>query len=364
MVDSYAAWSCRAGRNPFGICLSADAKYAWPQRRHVRVSVAARRDAEVSRRLAVPRVWRALEGTEEGVVAEGRAIRPGSPNPDAMSVFKVELRPAGSRPRSRPATWSASAAISTPSARQSSTVVAGEGSPMSPTPRTTLISVIDVHNAIVDQVEPLVPGLKRGAAVLLDALSPDEQSLYVACAGLNAVAGRSGAVEAGRLHSGRLVLPLRTSARRQAAVRLQCQGVGSGPNGARFRAPGPRLASGRHHAGTVPGDRRPDPAGWPITRQVVANTYRSASQPTMAVTAAAAAIASQSHSAHRVHRQGEPHLRPGLRERKNVAGDPTLAAGCHVTVVNKAGEGGGRNMLPQPPGPADRFALCDNFYCD
>ena len=139
--------------------------------------------------------------------------------------------------------------------------------------------------------------------------------------------GRSGAAEAGRLHSGRLVLLVGARlTRRQAAVCLQCQGSRLGAQRrARLRGPGPRLASGRHHAGPVPGDRRPrcGPVGRfhaPGRGQHLSEAPADRRRPQSA--AAGPAIASQSHPAHRVHRQGEPHLRPGLRGTQERSGRP------------------------------------------
>lgn len=226
----------------------------------------------------------------------------------------------------------------------------------------------------MDQVELLVPGLEtlRGVLPFSIALSPDEQSLYVACAGLNAVA----VVDlerrrlAGYIPAGWFCSLVRVSRDGKRLFVCSSKGVGSGPNGGRdFVAP----ARGSHPGDIMQGLFQvidvPDAAQLAdYTRQVVANTYRKR----------------QVTDDGRNPLPPVPRLRPSpirhivfivkenrtfdqvFGDRKNVAGDPTLAGlGCHGTVVNKAGaKVEDVNVAPNHQALADRFALCDNFYCD
>jgi DNA-binding beta-propeller fold protein YncE len=374
--------SVRVGRNPFGICLSADAKYAWVSNVGMfeyPLLPGVTPKSGPTAGLSFPAYGVPSKESEEGVVAEGQKIPGlGSPNhPDAMSVFKVELETGRVEAKIKTGylVGQRRGDINTVGGASPSTVVAGERFAYVSNATNDTISVIDVQrNAIVDQVELLVPGLEtlRGVLPFSIALSPDEQSLYVACAGLNAVA----VVDlerrrlAGYIPAGWFCSLVHVSRDGKRLFVYSAKGVGSGPNGGRDFVPPARgshpgdIMQGLFQVIDVPDSGRLAD----YTRQVVANTYRKR----------------ELTDDGRNPLPPAPRLRPSpiqhivfivkenrtfdqvFGERKNVAGDPTLAGlGCHVTVVNKAGaKVEDVNVTPNHQALADRFALCDNFYCD
>ena len=134
-----------------------------------------------------------------------------------------------------------------------------------------------------------MPGLEDLRGVLpfgLD-LSPDESKLYVACAGLNAVAVVDTArAQAGGLHSGRLVLRVRAQLRDGRELFIaSAKGVGSGPNGGRGFVPPER---GSHPGDIMQGLLQrvavPDrgTTRQPIRGRSIDNTYRAEKSSTTA----------------------------------------------------------------------------------
>ena len=88
--------SVRVGRNPFGIHLSPDAKYAWVSNVGMfeyPLLPGVTPTSGPTSGLSFPAYGVPSKEAEEGVVVDGRKIPGlGSPNhPDAMSVFKVNL---------------------------------------------------------------------------------------------------------------------------------------------------------------------------------------------------------------------------------------------------------------------------------
>ncbi len=237
------------------------------------------------------------------------------------------------------------------------------------------ISVIDTtKNEIVSQIELNVPGLEDLRGVLpfgLD-LSPDEEELYVACAGLNAVAVvDTGARKLeGYIPAGWFCSFVRVSKSGRELFVSSAKGLGSGPNGGRGFVPPER--------GSHPGDimqglfaRVDVPNAEQLqayTRQVVDNTYRTQKRadggPKPLPPATGVRKSPIEHVVFIVKENRT--FDQVFGERTGVNGDPTLAdLGRNVTARNKNREVvTGVNVSPNHQALADRFAISDNFYCD
>jgi YVTN family beta-propeller protein len=374
--------SVRVGRNPFGVCLSPDESYAWVSNvgmfeYPLLPGVNAQNRSTAG--LDFPAYGIPSKEAEQGVMVGGVFIPGlGSPNhPDAMSVFKVNL--ATGKVEARIKTGYLVGVkrndITTVGGASPSTVAVGEQFAYVSNATNDNISVIDTQkNEIVTQIDLNVPGLedKRGVLPFGLGLSPDESRLYVACAGLNAVAvvDTKSRQLAGYIPAGWFCAFVRTSRDGRELFIASAKGVGSGQNGGRGFVPPAR--------GTHPGDIMqgllqrvavPDAEQLQTyTRQVIANTYRT----------------------RKIVDDGNNPIppAPGLRsspikhvvfivkenrtfdqvygERSGVVGDSTLAGlGRNVTVKNKKSETfSGVNVSPNHQALADQFAISDNFYCD
>lgn len=372
----------RVGRNPFGIRLSPDAKHAWVSNVGMfeyPLLPGVTSTSGPTSGLSFPAYGVPSKEAEEGVVVDGKKIPGlGSPNhPDAMSVFKVNLETGKVEAKIKTGylVGQRRGDINTVGGASPSTVVVGKRFAYVSNATNDTITVIDVgSDKIVGQIELLVPGLEtlRGVLPFSIALSPDEQTLYVACAGLNAV----GVVDlrdrrlAGYIPAGWFCSFVHASRDGRRLFVSSPKGGGSGPNGGRgFVAP----ARGSHPADIMQGMFQvvdiPDAARLAeYTRQVVANTYRKRD------------VIDDGRNplppAPNVRRSPIRHVVFIVKEnrtfdqvfgqRKNVVGDPTLAGlGRHVTVTNRLGASvKDVEVAPNHQALADRFALCDNFYCD
>jgi hypothetical protein len=214
------------------------------------------------------------------------------------------------------------------------------------------ISLIDAEGGrIVRQIELNVPGLEglRGVLPFGEALSPDERRLYVACAGLNAVAvvdldrnAVDGYIPAGWFPS---MVALIDGGR--TLVVSSAKGLGSGPNGgagfvdpARGAHPGD-IMQGTLQLVAVPGRAQLDA----LTRQVIDNTYGTHAPATLPPLLAEHPIR------HVVFIVKENRTFDQVFGRRHdVRGEPALA--------DLAGASPNHQAL------ADRFAISDNFYCD
>ena len=334
--------SVRVGRNPFGVCLSLDEQHAWVSNvgmfeYPLLPGVNATNRATAG--LPFPAYGVPSKEAEQGVMVGGIWIPGlGSPNhPDAMSVFKVNLRTGQVEARIKTGylVGARRKNINTVGGASPSTVVVGRRAAYVSNATNDTISVIDTDkNQIVSQIELNVPGLEGLRGVLpfgLD-LSPDEAKLYVACAGLNAVAVVDTAARRleGYIPAGWFCSFVRVSRSGRELFVASAKGLGSGPNGGRGFVPPER--------GSHPGDimqglfaRLDVPDAKQLreyTRQVVDNTYRTKKVVDDGRNPLPPASGAQkSHRARRVHRQGEPHVRPGFRrargrQRRSHAGRP------------------------------------------
>ncbi len=375
--------SIRVGRNPFGIRLSRDGRFAWVSNVGLfeypllpGVTPETRRTAGLS----FPAYGVPSREAEEGVTVDGKFIPGlGSPNhPDAMSVFKVNL-----------ATGKVERKIKTGYlvgvARDDNTTVGG-ASPSSlavgekfiyvANATNDTISIIDQEtDTVVAQVDLKVRRLEklRGVLPFGLCLSPDERRLYVACSALNAVAvlDLSRRQLLGYIPAGWFCSFVSISKDGRRLFIASAKGLGSGPNGgAGFEAP-PR--------GTHPGDIMqgilqvvpvPDEAQLEsYTQQVIGNTYvekemvddgRNPVPP--------AAGLRQSPIRHVVFIVKENRTFDQVfGQREGVDGDPANAdLGVQRTFSNKDKSLTLRDVdvSPNHQALADQFAFSDNFYCD
>ncbi len=237
------------------------------------------------------------------------------------------------------------------------------------------ISVIDTaKNEIVAHIELNVPNLKglRGVLPFGIDLSPDEAKLYVACAGLNAVAvvdTRQRKLE-GYIPTSWFCAFVRISRSGRELFVASAKGLGSGPNGGLGFVPPER---GSHPGDIMQGlfERVDVPDREQLetyTRQVVDNTYRTRK----VLDDGSNPLPPRS----RIRKSPIEHVVFIVKEnrtfdqvygqRSGVNGDPTLAAlGRNVTVRNKQLQiVNGVNVTPNHQALADQFAISDNFYCD
>ncbi len=377
-----ATQSVRVGRNPFGVCLSPDERHAWVSNvgmfeYPLLPGVTATNRATAG--LSFPAYGVPSDEAERGVTIAGVWIPGlGSPNhPDAMSVFKVNLETGKVEARIKTGylVGARRKNINTVGGASPSTVCVGRRFAYVSNATNDLISVIDTQsNQIVEQIELNVPGLEdlRGVLPFGIELAPDESKLYVACAGLNAVAVVDTASRKleGYIPAGWFASFVRVGAEGRVLFVSSAKGLGSGPNGGRgFVAP-PR---GSHPGDIMQGllQRIDVPDARQLaeyTRQVIDNTYRGAPQETDATNPRPPARGlRQSPIRHIVFIVKENRTFDQVYgQRAGVKGDETLAGLGHgVTVRNKQTQVvADVNVTPNHQRLANQFAISDNFYCD
>ena len=351
--------SVTVGRNPFAIALSPDERSAWVSNVGMYeyplipgVTDATRR----TRGLPFPAYGVPSREAEQGVRVRGvRVPGLGNPNvPEAMSVFGISLDEG--RVTARVKTGYLVGVdrddLTTVGGASPGAVVVGRRFIYVANATNDTISVIDgAAGRIVREIEINVPGLERLRGVLPfnEVLSADERTLYVACAGLNAVAvidlernRVAGFIPAGWFAS----LVALTNGGRTLVIG-SAKGLGSGPNGGRgFTDP----ARGSHPAEIMQGTLQlvevPDAAALAsYTQQVIANTY--VERPAVALPP----LLRDHPIRHIVFIVKENRTfdqvfgaRAGLR------GDPAIADLAAAS--------------PNHQALADRFSMSDNFYCD
>jgi DNA-binding beta-propeller fold protein YncE len=374
--------SVRVGRNPFGVCLSNDGKYAWVSNvgmyeYPLLPGVTATNRATAG--LSFPAYGVPSKEAELGVMIGGLFIPGlGSPNhPDAMSVFKVNLESGAVEARLKTGylVGARRENINTVGGASPCTVALGKRFAYVSNATNDTISVIDIaKNEIVTHVELNVPGMEdlRGVLPFGLALSPDESRLYVACAGLNAVAVVDiGARKLnGYIPAGWFCAFVRVARDGRELFIASAKGVGSGPNGGRGFIP---PARGSHPGDIMQGlfQRVPVPDRQQLehdTRQVIANTYRQrevvddGKNPLPPASGLRASLIKHVVFVVKENRTFDQVY----GERSDVKGDPTLSGlGRNVTVTNKTLQMvAGVNVTPNHHALADRFAISDNFYCD
>jgi len=375
--------SVRVGRHPFAIALSADERTAWVSNvgmfeYPLIPGVTAENRATAG--ITFPAYGIPSREAVEGTTVEGVAVPGLGPlnHPDAMSVFKVDL-----------ASATVTQKIHTGylvGAERGDTRTVGGASPgalavgrdriyVSNATNDT-VSVLDAATgARVAEIELNVPGLEtlRGVLPFSVALTADESRLYVACAGLNAVAVidvRTRRVE-GYVPAGWFAALLALSPDGQRLYVASAKGLGSGRNaGPDFADPGRGLHPGDIMQGTL--QIVDAPRGTVLTdgtRQVVENTY---------VRRAVPAEASRRLPYDNSRADGPiTHIVFVVKEnrtfdqvfgqRRNARGNPAGATlGLGVRVASRDGTRvlDRVDITPNHHALADRFAISDNFYCD
>ncbi len=351
--------SVRVGRHPFAVPLSPDGRFAWVSNVGMfeyPLLPGVTSDNRETAGLVFPPYGVPSREAEEGTVAEGLAVPGlGSPNDiDAMSVFAVDLA-AGAVVRRVKTGYFVGVArenIRTVGGASPASVAVGRRAVYVANATNDTVSIIDAGTGeITGEITLAVPGLEtlRGVLPFGLALDPDERRLYVACAGLNAVAviDVAGRRVEGYVPAGWFASLVAVTGDGRGLVVSSAKGLGSGPNGGRgYVATERGLHPGDVMQGTLQVLPEPDAAALARgTARVVTNTYVAR----QVLDDAAAPV---------------PPL-PG--QRQGVRGDSTLAElGMGVRVAGDDGAPGlaRADVSPNHQALADRFAISDNFYCD
>jgi YVTN family beta-propeller protein len=372
--------SVRVGRNPFAVALSPDERSAWVSNVGMfeypllpGVTPETRRTAG----LPFPAYGVPSRDAEEGVTIDGvRVPGLGRPNdPDAMAVFRVDL--AEGRVAQRFKTGYLVGAerddITTVGGASPGALVVGRRFVYVANATNDTISVIDMGAGdLVAEIELTVPGLERLRGVLPFgmALSADQARLFVACAGLNAVAVIDLRRQrlAGYIPAGWFTSMVALTSNDRTLIVSSAKGLGSGPNGGSgFIDPARGAQVGDIMQGTLQIVPVPDDARLAeYTRQVVANTYVRRTPPPTAATDLATILPRVIRHVVFIVKENRTFDQV-YGQRATVTGDASIAdLGMRRTVTSADGS---RVLDPVDISPnhqalADRFALSDNFYCD
>jgi YVTN family beta-propeller protein len=376
--------SVRVGRNPFAIALSPDEQTAWVTNvgmfEYPLLPGVTKENRKTSG-LVFPAYGVPSKEAEEGTKAEGLDVPGLGPlnHPDAMSVFKVDL-PAGRVVEKIHTGYLVGAdrqGIKTVGGASPGAVVAGKRAIFVANATNDSISIIDAATGKLDgHIELAVPGEERLRGILpfTMALAPDESRLYVACAGLNAVAvidTRSRRV-LGYIPAGWFCALVSLSADGQTLFISSAKGLGSGPNGgANFVAPPDRSRHpGEIMQGTLQVLPVPDEATLQrYTQQVVENTYvRRDVDPSVRARLPFSNSRENGPIKHIVFIVKENRTYDQVFGQRTTAnGDATLTTlGLKMRLVSedKTRVLESVDVSPNHHALADRFAMSDNFYCD
>ncbi|AMY08759.1 PQQ-dependent catabolism-associated beta-propeller protein [Luteitalea pratensis] len=375
--------SVRVGRHPFAVALSPDERTAWVSNVGMfeyPLIPGVTPDNRATAGITFPAYGVPSAEAEQGTVAEGQSIPGLGPlnHPDAMSVFKVDLA-------SGQVTQKIHTGYLVGADRDDIRTVGGA----SPGALAVARDRVYVSNATNDTITVLdagtgkrladialnVPGLEtlRGVLPFSVVLSPDQSRLYVACAGLNAVAVidvHTRAIE-GYVPAGWFAALVAVSVDGQRLYVSSAKGLGSGRNaGPGFDDPGRGLHPGDIMQGTL--QIVETPRGTTLsdgTRQVIDNTYAAREvPPLLARTLPYANSRFEGPIKHIVFVVKENRTYDQVfGQRRDARGNPSGATlGLGVRVASKDG----RRVLPRVDvtpnhhALADRFAISDNFYCD
>jgi YVTN family beta-propeller protein len=351
--------SVRVGRNPFAVALSPDERFAWVSNVGMfeyPLVPGVTRETRAEKGLPFPAYGVPSKEAEYGVVVDGvagsvRVPGLGSPNhPDAMSVFSVDLS-AGTvvqRIKTGYLVGVDRDDITTVGGASPGALVAGRERVYVANATNDTISIIDAaRGTSVKEIALTVPRLEhlRGVLPFGMAVTADETRLFVACAGLNAVAVidlvRRELI--GYIPAGWFPSMVALTEHDRTLVISSAKGLGSGPNGGRGFVDPPQGATAVDvMKGTLQIVSVPDARALSMqTQRVLDNTYQTrttyAAHPTFKHVVF---IVKENRTFDQVF---------GSRPRVN--GDASLAAL------------GGR-VSPNHQALADRFVLFNNFYCD
>ena len=277
--------SIAVGRMPFGLALSRDGKRVYVSNVGTfSYTLVPGYDAKNARDTGItfPAFGYPSKEAEEGAAVEGKQITGlGDPNvPESNSLYVIDVKSPSSpkvldRIRTGLPIGGLIVAGSSPGA-----VVAGKRKIFVSNATQDSISVIDAHSGKVEENALLTPasavkGL-RGVLPFGMALSPNEKRLYIACAGINAVA----VVETdhmqflGFIPSGWFPARVAVSADGKTLFVANAKGFGAGPNGGRDFQLGPEgayvgdITKGTVSIVTIPKDYELHP----LTLQVMSGT--------------------------------------------------------------------------------------------
>jgi YVTN family beta-propeller protein len=363
--------SVRVGRNPFAVALSPDESTAWVSNVGMfeyPLLPGVTPDNRQTAGLAFPAYGVPSKEAEQGVVVDGVRIPGlGDPNhPDAMSVFAVDLT-AGQvvkRVKTGYLVGVERDDITTVGGASPGALVVGTSRVYVANATNDTISVIDTSSgAVVNEIALTVPGLERLRGVLPFgmALASDERHLYVACAGLNAVAviDLAAGTQQGFIPAGWFPSMVALSDDDRTLLISSAKGLGSGPNGGPgFVDPDRGASPGDLMQGTLQIVPVPDAAQLAAqTRQVIDNTLTARpGAPSLPAIRHVVFIVKENRTFDQVYGQ-----------RAGVQGDPSLAdLGVGRAVRSKDGARAieAVDVSPNHQALADRFAISDNFYCD
>lgn len=375
--------SVRVGRHPFAVALSPDEQVAWVSNVGMfeyPLLPGVTPDNRETAGLTFPAYGVPSREAEEGTEAEGLQVPGLGPlnHPDAMSVFKVDLATGAvvGRVHTGYLVGVERDDIRTVGGASPGALVAGRDRVYVANATNDTITVLDAASGErLAEVELDVPGLEtlRGVLPFSVVLSPDESRLYVACAGLNAVAVvdvRRRRVD-GYLPAGWFTALVAVSPDGQQLYVASAKGLGSGRNaGADFVDPGRGLHPGDIMQGTLQIVEAPrGTALADFTRQVIDNTYVARPEPPLAARALPYVNSrADGPIRHVVFVVKENRTFDQVfGQRRGVRGNPAGASlGLGVRVESEEG----RRVLervdvtPNHHALADRFAISDNFYCD
>jgi DNA-binding beta-propeller fold protein YncE len=375
--------SVRVGRHPFAVALSADERTAWVSNVGMfeyPLLPGVTPDNRATTGLTFPAYGIPSKEAEEGTVAEGIRVPGLGPlnHPDAMSVFKVDLITGKVQQKIHTGYLVGVERddIRTVGGASPGALAVGHDRIYVSNATNDTISVLDASSgARVAEIELSVPGLEslRGVLPFAVALTPDESRLYVACAGLNAVAVvdvRAQRVE-GYLPAGWFAALVALSPDGRRLYVSSAKGLGSGRNaGPGFDDPGRGLHPGDIMQGTL--QIIDAPRGTTLsdgTRQVVENTYRERAVP-VGASRALPYVNSRTDGPikHIVFVVKENRTYDQVfGQRRGARGNPAGASlGLGVRLTNKDGTRVLEkvDVTPNHHALADRFAISDNFYCD
>lgn len=385
VVRREAVRSVRVGRNPFSIALGPSGRTAWVTNVGMfeypllpGVTSENRRTAGLS----FPAYGVPSPEAEHGTKAEGLDVPGlGSPNhPDAMALFAVDLASMTvvSRVKTGYLVGAERDGQRTIGGSSPGGVAAGRRHVYVTNATNDTVTVVDAGTGrVTAEIALDVPGLEtyRGVIPFGAALAPDERRLFVACAGLNAVAVIDTATRRveGFVPAGWFASSVAVSADGRTLLVSSAKGLGSGPNGGvGFVAPARGLHPGEIMQGTLQVVGIPDARTLArLTARVLANTARPVTtwlEPGHPLAAALAGRAPDGPIRHVVFVVKENRTFDQVfGQRSGVRGDPSLTTlGLGMRVVNKDGSRvlDRVGVSPNHHALADRFSISDNFYCD
>lgn len=235
------------------------------------------------------------------------------------------------------------------------------------------IAVIDYKSGKIIKHIPIKVDNKldryRGLLPFGIALSKNEETLYVALLGFNAVAKMNikSSTTMGLIPTGWGTTRVALSDDEKHIYITSCRGLGAGPNGGKnFKIPKQGTYIGDIQLGSFQDVLNPDEATLSIyTKQTLANTYIEKSQ-TDSLPLPILPGSKNSPIKHVVFITKENRTFDEVfGQMKNVNGDATIARfGLDVNVYGKNKIVKHVNVTPNHHKIAKQFSLSDNFYCD